>query len=80
MASKSEDEAAITSLKGKRLKSRVIDVVEALPISDKKGTVIGTGIKGDKECKTIKISHGQHSNMKAMMTCLHIKCKTLNQK
>ncbi len=37
MASKSEGEAAITSLKGKRLKSRVIDVVEALPLSDKRG-------------------------------------------
>ena len=35
MASKSEGEAAITSLKGKRLKSRVIDVVGALPLSDK---------------------------------------------
>ena len=37
MASKSEGEVAITSLKGKRLKSRVIDVVEALPLSDKRG-------------------------------------------
>ncbi len=37
MASKSEGEAAITSLKGKILKSRVIDVVEALPLSDKSG-------------------------------------------
>ena len=37
MASKSEGEAAITRLRGKRLKSRVIDVVEALPLSDKSG-------------------------------------------
>jgi RNA recognition motif-containing protein len=37
MASKSEGEAAITSLKGKILKSRVIAVVEALPLSDKRG-------------------------------------------
>ena len=37
MASKSEGEAAITSLKGKGLKSQVIDVVEALPLSDKRG-------------------------------------------
>jgi RNA recognition motif-containing protein len=37
MDSKSEGEAAITSLKGKRLKSRVIDVVEALPLSAKRG-------------------------------------------
>jgi RNA recognition motif-containing protein len=36
MASKSQGEAAIASLKGKRLKSRVINVVEALPLSDKR--------------------------------------------
>ena len=35
MASKSEGEAAITRLQGKILKSRVIDVVEALPLSYK---------------------------------------------
>ena len=34
MASKSEGEAAITSLKGKRLRKRMIDIVEALPLSD----------------------------------------------
>ena len=37
MASKSEGAAAVTSLKGKRLNSRVIDVIEALPLSDKRG-------------------------------------------
>jgi RNA recognition motif-containing protein len=37
MASKSEGEAAITSLKGKILKNQVIDVIEALPLTDKKG-------------------------------------------
>jgi len=37
MALKSEGKAAITSLQGKILKSRVIDVVEALPLSDKRG-------------------------------------------
>ena len=37
MTSKSEGEAAITSLKGKRLRDRLIDVVEALPLSDKRG-------------------------------------------
>ncbi len=36
MTSKSESEAAITSLKGKRLRDRLINVVEALPISDHK--------------------------------------------
>jgi len=37
MASKSEGEAAITSLKGKKLRNQAIDVVEALPLSDKRG-------------------------------------------
>ena len=36
MASKSEGEDAIVSLKGKRLRGRVIDVVAALPLSDNK--------------------------------------------
>lgn len=36
MASKDEGEAAIISLNGKRLKSQVIDVVGALPLSEKK--------------------------------------------
>jgi hypothetical protein len=36
-ASKSEGEAAIASLKGKTLRGRVIDVVAALPLSDKRG-------------------------------------------
>lgn len=40
MASKPEGEAAIASLKGKRLRGRVIDVVAALPLSDRKS--IGT--------------------------------------
>ena len=34
MDSKSEGEAAINNLKGKSLKARAIDVVEALPLSD----------------------------------------------
>ena len=37
MASKSRGEAAITSLKGKKLRELVIDIVEALPLSDKRG-------------------------------------------
>jgi len=37
MSSKSQGEAAIATLKGKRLKSRAINVVEALPLSDKRG-------------------------------------------
>jgi RNA recognition motif-containing protein len=35
MASKSEGETAITSLKGKKLRNQAIDVVGALPLSDK---------------------------------------------
>jgi len=35
MASKSEGQAAITRLQGRILKSRVIGIVEALPLSDK---------------------------------------------
>jgi len=37
MASKSEGNAAIISLKGKRLQNQPIDVVEALSLSDKTG-------------------------------------------
>jgi RNA recognition motif-containing protein len=37
MTSKSEGTAAIASLKGKKLGNRAIDVVEALPLSDKGG-------------------------------------------
>lgn len=37
MSSKPAGEAAIVGLKGKRLGSRAIDVIEALPLSDKKG-------------------------------------------
>ena len=36
MVSKSDGEAAITSLKGKILRGRVIDVIEARPLSDNK--------------------------------------------
>lgn len=37
MASKSEGDVAIIRLQGKRLKSRAIAIVEALPLSDKRG-------------------------------------------
>ncbi len=40
MASKSEGATAIAGLEGKRLRDRVINVVEALPLSDKHGTTI----------------------------------------
>jgi len=48
MASKSEGEGAIASLKGKRLRGRVIDVVEALPLSDKRGTGSLHGRRGHR--------------------------------
>ncbi len=38
MASKSDGEAAITALKGKRLKDRTLDVSEAHPRSDSRGS------------------------------------------
>jgi RNA recognition motif-containing protein len=38
MASKSEGATAIASLEGKKLRNRVVNVVEALPLSDKGGT------------------------------------------
>lgn len=37
MSSKSEGEAAIVGLNGKTLKNRVIDVIGALPLSDRAG-------------------------------------------
>jgi len=43
MASKSEGDVAITRLQGKRLKSRAIAIVEALPLSDKGGIVSFSG-------------------------------------
>ena len=39
MASKSEGATAITNLEGKKLRNRVVNVVEALPLSDKGVTV-----------------------------------------
>jgi len=40
MASKSEGATAIASLEGKKLRNRVVNVVKALPLSDKRGTTI----------------------------------------
>ncbi len=39
MASKSEGATAIARLEGKRLRNRVVNVIEALPLSDKRGTL-----------------------------------------
>ena len=48
MASKHEGEAAIASLKGKTLRGLVIDVVAALPLSKKSGTVSPQGTSDDR--------------------------------
>ena len=40
MTSKSQGAIAIASLEGKMLRDRVVNVVEALPLSDKRGTMI----------------------------------------
>ncbi len=48
MASKSEGEAAINKLKGKTLRGRVIDCVEALPLSDRRDTGLFQGRKGSR--------------------------------
>jgi RNA recognition motif-containing protein len=40
MASKFEGATAIANLEGKKLRNRVVNVVEALPLSDKRGTTI----------------------------------------
>ena len=39
MASKSEGKTAIANLEGKNLRGRVVSVVEALPLSDRRATV-----------------------------------------
>jgi len=54
MASKAEGSAAIARLEGKKLRNRVINVVEALPLSDKPGTgslKIGTANRTNKRIK-----------------------------
>ncbi|MFC1914623.1 RNA recognition motif domain-containing protein [Chloroflexota bacterium] len=40
MASKSEGTTAITNLEGKKLRNRVVNIVEALPLSNKSGAAI----------------------------------------
>ena len=51
MVARSEGETAINSLKGARYRDLVIDVMEALPLSDKKGAVdiIGKNSKWAKQ-------------------------------
>ncbi len=46
MASKSEGETAITSLKGKRIRSQGIDAIAALPLSDRRGVEYPHAIDG----------------------------------
>jgi RNA recognition motif-containing protein len=40
MSSKAEGTAAIASMEGKKLRNRVVTVVEALPLSNKNGTAL----------------------------------------
>jgi RNA recognition motif-containing protein len=40
MSSKSEGATAIANLNGKRLRGRILNIVEALPLSDKNGNII----------------------------------------
>lgn len=53
MTSKSAGAAAIASLKGKKLKDRVVDVVEALPLSDKRG-IESLTIRSNKRLNKIR--------------------------
>ncbi len=46
MASKSEGASAIANLEGKKLRDRIINVVEALPLSDK-GGMLSFHIRGN---------------------------------
>ena len=39
MTSKSEGATAISNIEGKKLRNRIVNIVEALPLSDKRGTV-----------------------------------------
>jgi len=48
MASKSEGATAIVKLDGKIMRNRVINVVEALPLSDKQGTVYSESSSGKR--------------------------------
>ena len=40
MASKSEGTIAVANLEGKKLRNRIINVIEALPLSDKRGNTL----------------------------------------
>jgi len=58
MASKSEGATAIANLEGKKLRNRVVNVIQALPLSDKGGTVspnITSNSRPNKKRKRIYI-------------------------
>ena len=57
MTSKAEGAAAIAGLKGKSLKSMPIDVVEALPLSDKKMATRGLGKENASSAGRERRSH-----------------------
>jgi RNA recognition motif-containing protein len=54
MPSQSEGKTAITSLKGKRLRSQVIDVVEALPLSNNGGNGSCSHKSGSKYSRNVR--------------------------
>ena len=60
MTSKSEGESAITALNGKSLKHRTIDVIHALPLSDKKGD--GSYIAKRGGWSTSRVRQRKHIN------------------
>lgn len=50
MASKSEGATAIANLEGKKLRDQVINVVEALPLSDKGGMLSFNSRSSNRHC------------------------------
>ena len=54
MTSKPEGQAAITSLNGKTLRYRAIDVIEALPLSNKEGNDSYAHSRGGRYSRTVR--------------------------
>jgi len=54
MPSLSEGKAAINALNGRSLRHMTIDVVEALPLSDSRGKILGGGKGGSKFANRIR--------------------------
>jgi cold-inducible RNA-binding protein len=54
MSSVSEGKAAINALNGRCLRHMTIDVVEALPLSDTRGKILGSGKGGGKFANRVR--------------------------